>query len=379
MWATVAIVAFFLFVHYTNKPRHYLLNNPFALALAGEYVHHRSPPPVPNQRGQQRPPQQRPRQISPRSPHDGAAAPPRPAMPPPLYEEAAGPQAARSEYPREKALASSLSRAHTLPQRRPTGLLLSHRHRERRLSDSSVDQRRSHRDRDRDRRRKKRSPKKPEPVKLKNLDTIDKLDVTAFFGGGFHHDGPFDACAPHRNKNTTKLAPVEAFPIDGPNNSLTLFPQPKDQTLNLAFGNYDPDQGEIVGRKALVKYGVRRVAADDDDDTPQPFTGTTPADTDVPHVNPKITAFNANGKAEEVHGVPTAGLGSLTFIDGAPAPRLALQGLEPPLGRKKLLVYRLRKNLSVEDTLRRSSVDDTDNDRATLLLIRRVKSLKVRR
>ncbi|EEB08878.2 membrane associated protein Pal1 [Schizosaccharomyces japonicus yFS275] len=52
------------------------------------------------------------------------------------------------------------------------------------------------------------------------LDQIDRLDVTGLYGAGsFHHDGPFDACRPHRNVNTSK-APVAAFPEDSVANSI---------------------------------------------------------------------------------------------------------------------------------------------------------------
>src|ERR1700736_3612880 len=30
----------------------------------------------------------------------------------------------------------------------------------------------------------------------------------------FHHDGPFDACNPHRNRAGSKRAPMQAFPKD---------------------------------------------------------------------------------------------------------------------------------------------------------------------
>lgn len=50
------------------------------------------------------------------------------------------------------------------------------------------------------------------------MDTIDKLDVTGFVG--MHHDGPFDACTRFRNINESK-SPVNAFPINGPNNSIS--------------------------------------------------------------------------------------------------------------------------------------------------------------
>ncbi len=84
------------------------------------------------------------------------------------------------------------------------------------------DRSRSEKDKDGKRSEKKSSRHRHHKHKKEGapLDTVDKLDVTGFFTGGtFHHDGPFDACTPHRNKNQVK-APVNAFPIDGPNTSL---------------------------------------------------------------------------------------------------------------------------------------------------------------
>jgi hypothetical protein len=69
-------------------------------------------------------------------------------------------------------------------------------------------------------------PKKPN----QRLDVIDKLDVTSIYGMGrvidwtqsnygsakcvtvFHHDGPFDACNPHRNRTGAQRAPCKRSP-----------------------------------------------------------------------------------------------------------------------------------------------------------------------
>jgi len=45
-----------------------------------------------------------------------------------------------------------------------------------------------------------------------HADVIDRLDFSGV-GPMFHHDGPFDACAPSRNKNSTK-APMKAWGAD---------------------------------------------------------------------------------------------------------------------------------------------------------------------
>ncbi|KAF8761900.1 Pal1 cell morphology protein [Rhizoctonia solani] len=56
---------------------------------------------------------------------------------------------------------------------------------------------------------RKTSPRPP-AKKSNHVDVIDKLDYSGIGAATFHHDGPFDACAPSRNKNKTK-APMYAF------------------------------------------------------------------------------------------------------------------------------------------------------------------------
>src|SRR5437667_11000472 len=55
----------------------------------------------------------------------------------------------------------------------------------------------------------------------------------------FHHDGPFDACNPHRNRKGSRRAPMQAFPVDSANNAL---------------GGTDPlkksDHSQFMGTKA---------------------------------------------------------------------------------------------------------------------------------
>lgn len=349
-------------------------NNPFASALKAPdaYTNRREPPPVPQARTQSNTPPARP-------PKSDSALPP-------SYEEAAGTEKSRREYPREK-LNSSSSRQQSS----------SRRHRSHSDTGSGGRHSRSHKDKDRERRHRSKKTQ-PEPVKAKNLDTIDKLDVTAFFGGGFHHDGPFDACTPHRNKNV-KAAPVMAFPADGPNSSIKGAGGniDKDEQLNLAFGNYDGSEDQFVGKKSPVRK--------QDDDNQVPLIKTNRKSNDVPTSlftpkhNPSVINFDANMKAEPIHGSTTAGLGSSTFIDGAPAPKSAnddqfLSVSGGGLGRKKSLVQRLRKNSGSESSSRRSSNDyyERDEDRrdstggfddniegAGNSLLRRVKSLKVGR
>lgn len=358
-------------------------NNPFAFALnePNSYVHHRDPPSPPsNQTSQNFPISQVPKKSS--IPHSKTSTnntipPPRPPKvhvpPPPSYEEAAGKEAKNGEYPDDKP---PRSRTNSNPSRDQKEKPREHRHRERRSRSESDRRERSSRSK-----KDSGSPKKEvKPVKAKNLDTIDKLDVTGFFGGGFHHDGPFDACTPHRNKNA-KQPPVLAFPADGPNNAIGgLQNVDKDQQINLAFGTYnDDDQNEIMGRRTSIKekgFGVPLIK--------------TPNEFDQPLQNPSVMAFDANSKSVPVHGSTTAGLGSTTFIDGAPAPVRVGSNEERELnsnglGRKKSFAERLRKTSSPEAPRRNSN--DSDNGKGYLKVeepssnsfIRRVKSLKVRR
>jgi len=53
---------------------------------------------------------------------------------------------------------------------------------------------------------------KPQPKKGSSIhaDVIDRLDFTGVGTAMFHHDGPFDACAPSRNRFRTK-APMAAW------------------------------------------------------------------------------------------------------------------------------------------------------------------------
>lgn len=183
------------------------------------------------------------------------------------------------------------------------------------------DYEREYRDYDRPRRSGTRR-KKLVQERSKNVDTIDKLDVTGFFGGGkFHHDGPFDACTPQRNKDT-KAAPVDAFPIDGPNNSIKgMAPNnSKDEQYDMVFGidqsnNYDnayPDTRVRSNSEAeLLKRGytngtiIKRAESDLDK-------------TILESKQPGLAQVDA-GQTTKLHGDTTLGLGSSTFMDGAPA------------------------------------------------------------
>lgn len=276
----------------------------------------------------------KPRAQTSNKPSRAPPRPPKPSQkqpPPPSYEEAAGPEAAKKSYPREKEGRSDESR-----ERRRENSRSGHSRENGHSRSHGREQGHGH-DRERRSHRSKKSPskKKSDPVKPKNLDTIDKLDVTGFVG--FHHDGPFDACAPHRNVKKEK-APVMAFPIDGPNNSIAGGTNmTKDDQLNLAFGNYH-DEAPVI-----------KTNRTQNDPTSSIYT---------PKLNPSVINFDSNTNSTPIHGSTTAGLGSTTFLDGAPAPK-GDELLNPNVGvgRKKSIVQRLRKNSGSESTSRRSSND----------------------
>ncbi|ODV57815.1 Pal1 family protein [Ascoidea rubescens DSM 1968] len=175
---------------------------------------------------------------------------------------------------------------------------------------------------------KERSKKNPKN-KNAGVDTIDRLDVSGLFGAKFHHDGPFDACTPHRNKNT-KVAPVAAFPIDGPNSTIKgLGPNnTKDQAIDIVMGNgtIDDDDTSIFARSKPLSPKERYAALKSND---------------------SVVAFDAKAKAIPVHGATTMGLGSSTFLDGAPASQKAAQenfSNGSALTRKKTLSRKFRGN-----------------------------------
>ncbi|KAK4552481.1 hypothetical protein LTR86_010325 [Recurvomyces mirabilis] len=151
---------------------------------------------------------------------------------------------------------------------------------------------------DRHKREKEKIRKGDRPMKKpQGLDIIDKLDVTGIYGQGlFHHDGPFDACNPHRNaKGGRRPPPMQAFP---------------EGSANMALGGAGP----VRSRIDLDKFHGRGEDAFSD------YAVTRKADT--------TTIVNPHDRVEPVHGNETEGLGTSTFLDGAPASRSALQRRE---------------------------------------------------
>lgn len=154
----------------------------------------------------------------------------------------------------------------------------------------------------------------------------------------FHHDGPFDACNPHRNRQGSRRAPMQAFPKDSLNNVLG-----GGGPLNKR-----PDHATFLGQadeEAFKDYSKGG----------QGSNGYEPYDNGAIRPGPPKTEMNvlsATTRVEPIHGEETLGLGTSTFLEGAPASRAALQrhGSESQtspteaggLGRKKSLAQRIR-------------------------------------
>lgn len=130
----------------------------------------------------------------------------------------------------------------------------------------------------------------------KHLDKIDLLDVTGFAtsGAGFHHDGPFDACNPNRNKNAKK-APVLAFAKDSTAMSLAAGPPVQPVYFGDHVGNV-----ESFADFGSAGHKIR------------------------PTVATRSTSFDPASNIDPIHGYESVGLGTTTFLEGAPASRSAM-------------------------------------------------------
>jgi len=184
----------------------------------------------------------------------------------------------------------------------------------------------------------------------KKLDVIDKLDVTSIYGTGckfdcssyhpihyadcllvFHHDGPFDACNPQRNRKREKYAPMQAFPKDSVNMVMG-GSGPVNKTMD-----YDKFHG--FGQEAHIDFNEAAVV----DERPEAL---------ITRQEPSAT-FNPTTR-HAIHGDETVGLGTSTFLEGAPASRAAIQRRESEfetqqfdeprtgLSRKKSLAQKIR-------------------------------------
>ncbi|POR35358.1 Protein PAL1 [Tolypocladium paradoxum] len=164
----------------------------------------------------------------------------------------------------------------------------------------------------------------------RRLDIIDQLDATSIYGTGlFHHDGPFDALHPHRNRQSSRRAPMQAFPKDSLNNSLG----------GAGPLNQNPDHAVFMGNgtdEAFRDYAGAR--------NKNGYNYLTPS-------NGEAAIFDPIARGDVVHGDESYGLGTSTFLEGTPAARTAIarreaeQAQEVTQGgmqRKKSLAQRIR-------------------------------------
>lgn len=144
----------------------------------------------------------------------------------------------------------------------------------------------------------------------------------------FHHDGPFDALNPHRNRGGSRRAPMQAFPKDSLNNSLGGSGPLNSTADHSAFmGNATDEAFRDYARGGKGSNGMYSSS----------------------RAEPPI--FNPVGQ-DIIHGDESHGLGTSTFLEGTPAARSAIvrrqaeeaqENMEGGLQRKKSLAQRIRR------------------------------------
>lgn len=146
----------------------------------------------------------------------------------------------------------------------------------------------------------------------------------------FHHDGPFDALNPHRNRQNSRRAPMQAFPKDSLNNSLGgAGPLNRNPDHAVFMGNATDEAFRDYAGGAKNKNGYNY---------PAPSVG-------------EAAIFDPIARGSVVHGDESHGLGTSTFLEGTPAARAAIarrqaeqaqEIVEGGLQRKKSLAQRIR-------------------------------------
>lgn len=194
----------------------------------------------------------------------------------------------------------------------------------------SVEEERRRRERRRERDERPKDGKSSSSKRVRKphgLDIIDKLDVSGIYAPSMiHHDGPYDAVQPHRNRRKDHRAPMQAFPKDSANNALG----------GAGPLNKNIDLERFHGRGA------------------EGFTDFAASGDVLPSRRPELEgrsfSFNPKDRADLVHGEESVGLGTSTFLEGAPASRTAIQResehkqaiTEGGIGRKKSIAQRIR-------------------------------------
>ena len=143
----------------------------------------------------------------------------------------------------------------------------------------------------------------------------------------FHHDGPFDALNPHRNRQGSRRAPMQAFPEGSLNNTIG-GPGPL---------NSRPDHSNLFGHGDEEAFSEWSSSGKD-------RNGEYSSKTEVP-------VFDPLSRGTVLHGDESLGLGTSTFLEGTPAARSAIEEREKErqaqlmnegLQRKKSLAHRIR-------------------------------------
>ncbi|EEH04762.1 conserved hypothetical protein [Histoplasma capsulatum G186AR] len=293
---------------------------------------------------------------------NGRRPPPRPENVPPSGHTLSDDKASSRRPARKPSGEESQSRSKG-NRRGPTGNVFADpkessksrsQRRPRRNSDSSImdrpsksldpeeeKRRRERRHRERDAKHKD-SKSRSRRTNGHRLDVIDKLDVTSIYGTGlFHHDGPFDACNPHRNRKGSRAAPMQAFAKDSRNMALGgAGPNNSNIDLNLFHGRGAEGYADYASTGSLTSSKIGQ-----------------------------STAFDPTAKLEPIHGAESMGLGTSTFLEGAPASRAAIQRRENEteaqnlqnggLQRKKSLAQKIRGINNRDRVPRVTSPDST--------------------
>lgn len=165
----------------------------------------------------------------------------------------------------------------------------------------------------------------------RRLDIIDQLDATSIYGTGlFHHDGPFDALNPHRNRHNSRRAPMQAFPKDSLNNSIG----------GAGPLNRNPDHAVFMGNGTDEAFRDYAGGIKNKNGYSYPVSSSGEA-----------AIFDPVARGAVVHGDESHGLGTSTFLEGTPAARTAIarreaehaqEAVEGGLQRKKSLAQRIR-------------------------------------
>jgi len=193
--------------------------------------------------------------------------------------------------------------------------------------DPNEERRRRERRKERDDRTRDPKSRSTKVRKPHGLDIIDKLDVSGIYGPSLiHHDGPYDAVQPHRNRRKDHRAPMHAFPAGSANNALG-------------------GSGPVNDKIDLDKIHGRGAEGFTD------FGGANSWNKRPEGEGRSMTTFGPKERSDIVHGDESYGLGTSTFLEGAPASRTAIQQRESEnqktlaeggLGRKKSIAQRIR-------------------------------------